>query len=128
MYWFRTGLNIFTGIDEIHITPSQTAKVTGVAEVSLTGLAPDCAITEGGKVYQMAAPDSYDTAKLEAGTVKITNKGTADQKKIGASLSKDSKKLTVSIPKKMKSGVTAYYLFYCNNQPGGYKIFSIATD
>ncbi len=83
--------------------------------------------TESGRIKQMGLATGFEeTTFTEKGKLNITVKPEGGQKKITARASKDNKSITVRLKKGATVGTTAYFIYYFNNQSGGYKVFSVS--
>ncbi|MBR1743844.1 MAG: leucine-rich repeat domain-containing protein, partial [Lachnospiraceae bacterium] len=112
---------------DLLLKSSAATASKGILDITATGRNTGIAVTETPKLYALSGPDSYDPVKFADGAVKDTGTRTAGQKKISASLSKDTKTIKVSMPKGMKTGVTAYFILVYNTGEGGYIRFSVTS-
>lgn len=124
------GLDKRTG-NSLGIEVAQNSKVTGYF-----GLQTVCATNTGEttdipKIYAMGSVDGFDKKAMEEGTVRITDKPSADQKKITMAFQKDKKSVNVTAAKGTKTGTASYFLIWYNcvskGTKEGYKVVKVTA-
>lgn len=120
-----SGLTAVSGstMPEFEISNSNTANTIGTCDVT-TETFGSLPTTDVMKVYAMGKVDGFDKSKFEGGKISITDKPSADQKKLTVKI-ENKKSLKFTAAKKIPSGTSVYYLIVYNNKAGGYKVINV---
>lgn len=118
--------------NSLGIRVSKNSKATGSFGFHTVCATNTSETTDTPRIYAMGSKDGYDKKAFEDGTVKITEKPSAAQKKISMTFQSDKKAVHVTAAKGTKPDTTAYFLLVYNHvEKGtrkGYQVIRVTAE